>query len=137
VPSISLGARLFAVLLVASLIASALVVRARTPDLVLEVPERTKRFTPNDDGRRDVARIVYFVRESDPSATVQMVGPNLEVARTFVSGEPLEANRRYVLSWDGRLDSGRPAPPDRYRLRVVLPSADRDMVLPRRIELRR
>ena len=132
-----LGARLFAAILVASLIASALVVRARTPDLMLEVPHRTRHFSPDNDGRGDVARLVYFVRESDRSATVQIVGRNLRVARTFLSAEPLEADRRYTLMWDGRRDSGRPAPPGRYRLRVVLPSLEREMVFPRRIELRR
>jgi hypothetical protein len=133
----SLGARLFAAILVASLIATALVVRARSPDLMLEVPKRTDRFHPDGDGRRDVARITYFVRESEPAATVQVVGAHLRVARTFVSAKPLEANRRYNITWDGRRDSGRPAPPGRYRLRVLLPSLDRDMVFPRRIELRR
>jgi hypothetical protein len=137
VPIRSLGTRLFAAILVASLIATALVVRARTPDLMLEVPKRTKHFNPDGDGRGDYARITYFVRESDPSATVQIVGENLRVARTFLSGEPLRADRRYTLTWDGRRDSGGPAPRGRYRLRVILPSVDRDMVFPRRIELRR
>ena len=131
------GGRLFAAILVATLIASALVVTARTPDLALEVTERTRVFTPNGDGKRDVARLTYFVRESDPAATVQIVGPDLKPARTFADQEPVEANQEMTLVWDGRTDSGRPAPSDRYRLRVVLPGADRDMVFPRRLELRR
>lgn len=131
------GGRLFTAILVATLIASALVVTARTPDLALEVTERTLVFTPDGDGKRDVARITYFVRESDPAATVQIVGRDLKPVRTFVDQESLDANEEMTLVWDGRTDSGRPAPPDRFRLRVVLPSADRDMVFPRRIELRR
>lgn len=133
----SLGARLFAAVLVASLVASALVVRARTPDLALEVTKRTERFKPDGNGRRDVARITYFVRKDDERATVQIVGRRLEVVRTYLDQAPLRANRRMTIRWNGRTDTGQPAPPGRYRLRVILPAAERDMVLPRRIELRR
>jgi hypothetical protein len=133
----SLAARLFAAMLIAALIVSVLVVRARTPDLMLEVTKRTARFDPDDDGRRDVAVVRYFVREDDPGATVQIVGPDLEIVRTFIDQGPLAANRPMRLIWDGRTDTGERAPPGRYRLRVILPSVDRDMVFPRRIDLRR
>ena len=40
-----------------------------------------------------------------------------------------------TYEWDGLDDAGDPVLPGRYRLRVILPSADRDMVFPRRITL--
>jgi hypothetical protein len=132
-----LGTALFVGLVVASVAVAAIVVEARSPDLALEVTHMPTTFSPNGDGHRDVEHIRFFVRESDPHATVEIVGPNLRPIRTLYRG-PLVANRRVSLAWDGRTDSGHLADPRlRYRLRVLLPDADRDMVLPRRIEFRR
>ena len=39
-----------------------------------------------------MAHIRFFVRESDPDATVQVVGPNVKVVRTLYRG-PLMADR--------------------------------------------
>jgi hypothetical protein len=47
----------------------------------------------------------------------------------------LVADREVTYRWNGRTDLGAAAPFGRYQLRVVLPSHDRDVVFPRRIEL--
>jgi len=130
------GTVLFAALLAASAALAAVVVHARSPDLVLEVTRFPTAISPNGDGSHDVARIRFFVRKTDPNATVEIVGPNLTVARTLAE-RPLIANEPVTLSWNGRTDSGALADPrDRYRLRVILPGEDRDMVYPRRIAVR-
>jgi hypothetical protein len=83
-----------------------------------------------------VAHIRFFVRESDPDATVEIVGPKLRPVRTLAR-RPLVANEPVSFTWDGRTSDGALADPeDRYRLRVRLPNRDRDMVYPRRISLR-
>jgi hypothetical protein len=129
------GPVLFVVLLVASVLTAAAVLHARTPDLALQVTRFTTQISPQAKGPKRVARIDFFVRESDANASVEIVGPNLKVVRTLYRG-PLVANRPVSFTWNGRTKDGAlPNPHHRYRLRVILPGQDRDMVYPRRIAL--
>jgi hypothetical protein len=129
------GPVLFVALLFASVVTAAAVLHARTPDLALQVTHFTTTVSPGGQGPESDARIGFFVRESDPDATVEIVGPNMEVIRTLYRG-PLVADRPVSLTWNGRADGGDVANPHhRYRLRVILPGQDRDMVYPRRITL--
>jgi hypothetical protein len=130
------GAALFVCLFAAALVAAAIVGAARTSDLILEVAhDFPARFSPDGDGEDDVARITFFVRESDADASVYIVGRDLAPIRTLDEHAALEADDRVTYTWDGRTDDGDPAPIARYRLRVVLPGQDRDMVFPQRIDL--
>lgn len=126
---------LFVILFVAALVATGLVVASRSPDLVLEVPVLPSKFSPRGDGKPDVAAITFFVRESDQAAEVSIVGRDLRQTRTLDESVHLSADEPVTYTWDGRMDSGQFAPPGRYRLRVVLPSQERDMVFPKRIRL--
>jgi hypothetical protein len=129
------GPVLFVALLVATVVTAAIVVHARTPDLELEVTHLTHKISPRGGGEYRVAHVRFFVRESDPDATVEVVGPNRKLVRTLYRG-PLEASDAVGLTWDGRNEHGAiPDPDHRYRLRVILPSRDRDMVYPRRIDI--
>jgi hypothetical protein len=130
------GPILFVALLVASVVVAATVLHARSPDLAIQVTRFTKEINPRGNGKDRVAHIRFFVRESDPDATVEIVGPDLRLIRILASG-PLVANEPVSFSWNGRTSSGALADPeDRYRLRVLLPNRDRDMVYPRRISVR-
>lgn len=114
-----------------------MVVHARTPKLELEVlsPPREFKFSPNGNGHQDKAKIRFFVRDSDQDATVQIVGPDRQRVRTLYRG-PLTAYKQVTFTWNGRTAAGRLANPrQRYRLRVVLPGQDRDMVYPQQIEI--
>jgi hypothetical protein len=127
---------LFVCLFAAALVAAAFVIASRTSDLVLEVArDFPEEFSPDGDGRDDTASITFFVRESDPHASVHIVGKDLAQTRTLDEDVALEADKRVTYVWDGRTDSGEPAPIARYRLRVVLPERERDMVYPRRIDV--
>jgi hypothetical protein len=127
------GPVLFVALLVATVVTAAGVLHARTPDLALQVTHFTTSVSPQERGAEGRARISFFVREGDPDARVQIVGPSLRVVRTLYRG-PLVADRRVSFAWDGRSDDGDAVNPrHRYRLRVILPGQDRDMVYPRRI----
>lgn len=127
---------LFVCLFAAALVAAAIVTASRTSDLVVEVArDFPEEFSPDGDGRRDTARLTFFVRESDPHASVYIVGKDLAPTRTLDQDVALEADERVTYVWDGRTDSGAPAPIGRYRLRVVLPDRDRDMVHPSRIDV--
>jgi hypothetical protein len=116
-------------------VVAGVVVHARTPKLELQVIHLPTKFSPNGDGKHDTARIEFFVRDTDPDATVQIVGPQRERIRTLYRGR-LTANKVVTFTWNGRTDTGRLASPNEpYRLRVVLPSQDRDMVYPQEFEL--
>jgi len=130
------GPVLFVALVVASVVVAATVLHARSPDLAIQVTRFTKEINPRGGGKDRVAHIRFFVRESDPDSTVEIVGPDLRLVRTLAR-RPLVANEAVSFRWNGRTDSGALADPeDRYRLRVLLPNRDRDMVYPRRISLR-
>ena len=130
------GSVLFVALMVASVVVAATVLHARSPDLAIQVTRFTKEIDPRGSGKDRVAHIRFFVRESDPDATVEIVGPDLRLIRTMAR-RPLVANAPVSFKWNGRQSSGALADPrDRYRLRVLLPNRDRDMVYPRRISLR-
>jgi hypothetical protein len=113
-----------------------LVVRARTPDLVLEVIEppasQPAEFAPGGPPPNDV-QITFFVREDDGHALVGIVDSHEDLVRTLDSDVALAKHRRVTYTWDGRTDSGEVAKPGRYRLLVELPSEDREMIWPRRI----
>lgn len=130
------GPVLFVALLVACVIVAATVLHARSPDLAIEVTRFTKEINPRGEGPERVAHIRFFVRESDPDARVEIVGRDLELIRVL-GIRPLVANEPVSFTWNGRTSTGALADTgDRYRLRVVLPNRDRDMVYPRRISLR-
>jgi hypothetical protein len=126
---VSLGAALFFALLGITLVTAVLIVRARTPDLMLEVTHQPSTLSGDD------ARISFFVRESDDHARVAIVDSHEDTVRTLDGDVALEAGEEVSYEWDRSTDAGTEAPPGRYRLEVALPSQDREMVWPRRITL--
>jgi hypothetical protein len=131
------GAALFFVLLVLACALAVLVVRSRSPDLVLEVcapnPDKELTFSPEATNGPREARLDFFVRESDPEARVAIVDSREDIVRTLDPSVALEAGERVAYTWDGRTDAGEFVADGRYRLRVDLPEHDREMVWPRRL----
>src|SRR3982750_3720505 len=111
------GAILLGCLLAASVVATGVVLNARTSNLELEVTKLPEKISPNGDGHNDVGRIELYVRDSDPSASVEIVGRKRGVVRTLASDVPLAAYRRVQFDWNGRTDAGTVAPRGPYRLR--------------------
>lgn len=141
---------LFALLIAASVAVTAVVVHAKTPDLMVEIVklpssvhnpvtgDRERHgFSPNGDGVRDIARMVMFVRDDEPHATVEIINASDETVRTLAADVPLRADQKRAFRWDGTTDGGGPARAGSYRVRVVLPDLDREAVDPRRIVLLR
>jgi flagellar hook assembly protein FlgD len=129
-----LGAIALLAVLAASVAVGAYVYHARTPDLALEA-RLQKSFSPGVAGKGGKGEIDYYVRYDEPHATVELVGRDKALVRTIGDDIPLQANKRMTYEWDGLDDDGEPALPGRYRLRVILPGVDRDMIFPRRIRL--
>ena len=90
---LGLGGALFFAALLAATVVAVLVVRARTPDLVLEVlePGRCYSFNPDAGSGARGAEIRFFVRRSDDAAAVEIVDSEEDVVRTLDSEVPLEA----------------------------------------------
>ena len=126
-----LGAIGLIALLVASLVLGLFVYRARTPDLALEVTKFPSEFSGGP-----AAEIEFFVRFGSEEATVEIVGRDQVVARTLADSIRLRAEEPVSCLWDGLDDDGDPVEPGRYRLRVTLPEEDREMVFPRRLDVR-
>lgn len=118
------------------MVVAGVVVHARTPKLELEVQHLTPKLAPAGHTKHPrTARIEFFIRDTDPHAVVQIVGPQRQRIRTLYRG-PLLAGRDITYHWDGRTDAGKLASPDeKYRLRVVLPDQGRDMVYPQEMTL--
>lgn len=131
------GAIPFFALLALALVAAVLVVRARTPDLVLEVEPIKPREVVVQALEPEPAEITFFVRESDSAAEVSIVDAEGDVVRTLASAVALEADRRTTYRWDGTDDGGRPVKTGHYRLRVDLDDSDLEMIWPRRISVDR
>ena len=131
---VSPGAALFFILLAITLVCAIVVVRARTPDLVLEeTGELPAQFAPTGPGPDPELEVSFFVRESDPHAVVTIVDGEEAVVRTLDPDVALTAEQEVDFSWDGRSDAGVPVPAGRYRLAVTLPAHDREMIWPQRI----
>jgi hypothetical protein len=141
---LSLGGAVFALLLAASLIAAVIVVRARDPDLALEVTERACEPEPcvgrdqqtfSFDPGQQTALITFFVRKDDSDAFVGIVDEDDEPVRTLDDAAALAEGEEVTYRWDGRDDAGSLVSPQSYYLRVELPSRDRDMIWPRRMRV--
>jgi hypothetical protein len=122
-----LGAALFAVLVIGAFVTAGAVLRAKTPKLALEVTRLDQRLTPHAKTHR-VAHLRFYVRYTDAHARVTIVGQGLTPARTLAANRRLQANRPVAFTWNGRTDSGAPAPSGTYALRVNLPDRDRNML---------
>jgi hypothetical protein len=126
---VPLGAALFFALLTVSLIVAVLAVRARSPDLVLEVTHGL----PVEIGRGEEAEFEFFVREDEPEARIAIVDSEEDVVRTLDQRVALERGEEIAYGWDGEDDEGEPVAPGRYRLLVEVPASDRTMIWPKRI----
>ena len=134
---LALGTVLFFVLVVATLTTAVLVVRARTPDLVLEVTEPPAQPPRDPAGRRQPAADASRSPSSSASPTrTRWSGSSTRrrtsSARSTATSRSTEDDP-VTYTWDGRTDAGGLVPTGRYRLLVELPGEDREMIWPRRI----
>ena len=125
----SLPARaVFVLLVVATFAAFFVAQRLKSAPTVANLRSISQHFSPNDDGRRDVARIRLRIRRDD-DVTVSIVddlGTEVKRLATAVPASPEEPLR---LSWDGTADDGAAAPQGYYRVRVSLRSGNRAVTL--------
>jgi hypothetical protein len=144
----SVGAVVFALLVVATVAAFAWSQRLKRDPLVLDkvsfvaVPVLHPKepvhnsFTPNGDCRYDRIRIRFRTTRSD-DGTVQIVKPGGSVVITLARDRFLKRYHFHTYHWDGRQRGGGRTAPGRYKLRVKLLGQERTLVPPGVIKLHR
>ncbi|MEX0993161.1 MAG: N,N-dimethylformamidase beta subunit family domain-containing protein [Solirubrobacterales bacterium] len=123
----------FAALVVATFAAFFATTRLkRSPPVVQELAVR-RHFSPNVDGRLDVAPVRFRLRRSD-DVTVLIVSRDGEQVATLADDVRLgKGGHRFV--WNGRADDDRIAPDGVYYARVVLRHQGRVVTSPRKLFL--
>jgi hypothetical protein len=121
-----LAAVLFIAVVVAALVSLALIQEARQRGEVLDLVEATDSFAPRAG---ESARIEWRQRETSDDALVEIIDTGGRPVRTLLDRGTLEGDdSQQVFHWNGRTDAGALAPPGLYRVEIVLPDADRDIV---------
>jgi hypothetical protein len=142
---VNAAALVFALLVLATVVAFAWAQRLKRDPLVLDrvtfvaVPSAkppVDSFTPNGDCRFDKERIRFRVTQSD-HATVQVVAPGGRVVVTLARDRFLKRYHFHTFYWAGRQRGGGIAHPGRYKLRVKLLGQERNLVPPGVIRLHR
>jgi hypothetical protein len=126
---VSLFARVvFVLLVVATFSAFFAAQRLKSAPPVATIKKITRHFSPNGDGRRDVARIRIRVRKDD-DVTISVVDAAGTEVRRLASAVPATSERAVRVRWDGRTASGAVAPESDYRIRVSLRRGGRAVTL--------
>ena len=125
----SLFARVVFVLLVAATFSAFFAAqRLKSAPPVATIKKVTQHFSPNGDGRRDVARFRVRVRKDD-DVTMTVVDDAGTEVRRLATAVPAQSERAVRVRWDGRTENGATAPEGIYRLRVSLRRGGRAVTL--------
>ena len=123
---------LFGVLVAASLAAFFVAQELKSqPSLIQDFQLAWRVISPNADSRNDAQRVRFRLKEAD-TVDVAIVDADGDEVREILSGASLPAYRypQPTPSWDGRDDSGDPAPDGVYRVRITLRDHGRNVIVP-------
>ncbi len=123
-----LTAGVFAVLVLATFAAFFVAQRLKNAPPVLGQIGVRGVFSPNRDGRFDVTRLTFRVKETD-TVSVAVLDVNGDQVRELLGGRHVAKGTLVRLKWDGRTDDGTRAPDGRYRYRITLQHKGRSVVL--------
>lgn len=119
---------LLAAVIVAALASLGVIQEARQRGEVLDLVEVTPRhIDPSDPGAG--VRVEWRQRRTSDDAVVEIVTSAERPIRTLMrNGTLAGGDTRQVFEWDGTRDSGRPAEPGHYWVRILLRDQDRDVI---------
>ncbi|MGZ8634080.1 MAG: FlgD immunoglobulin-like domain containing protein [Solirubrobacteraceae bacterium] len=123
-----LRAGVFAVLVIATFGAFFVAQRLKNAPPVLGQIGVRGVFSPNGDGRFDVTRLTFRVKETD-NVSVAVLDANGDQVRELLGGRHVAKGTLVRLKWDGRADDGTRAPDGRYRYRITLQHEGRSVLL--------
>ena len=124
----------FAGLVVATFAAFFVTTRLKRAAPVVEQVTFRRSFSPNGDGRFDVALFAFRLRRAD-DVTVSVVTRDGDEVLTLAEDVPLARGRRHRFRWDGHNSAGRIAPDGEYHLRVGLRHQGRTVTSSRKLFL--
>jgi N,N-dimethylformamidase beta subunit-like protein/flagellar hook capping protein FlgD len=122
-----LPAAVFGALVIATFGAFFLAQRIKNSPPVLSRLTVYPFFSPNRDGRHDVARLSFRVKEAD-RVTVAVLDDEGDEVRELMGTRRLAAGELVRLKWDGRNDDGALLPDGRYRYRITLQHEGRSVI---------
>jgi FlgD Ig-like domain len=125
----------FAALVVATVGAFFVTTRLKRSTPVIEQLTFRRSFSPNGDGRFDVALFAFRLRRTD-EVTVAIVTRDGDEVRTLARDVLLSGGgHRHRFHWDGRTDSGRVAEDGEYHMQVGLRRQGRTVTSGRKLFL--
>ena len=128
---------LFAVLVLATGASFLVAQRIKQQPKAVDARTLTRVFSPNGDGVNDVARFsIRLERGDDIDVTVLDRQTDREV-RHLIVDRHVPADRTVFFTWDGRTDSGAPAPDAYYKLLITLRGQGRSSIANKRFILDR
>lgn len=127
-------AGVFAVLVIATFGAFFVAQRLKNAPPVLGQIGVRPFFSPNGDGRFDVTRLTFRVKETD-DVSVSVLDANGDEVRELLGGRHVVKGTLVRLKWDGRTDDGTRAPDGRYRYRITLQHEGRSVLLASSVRL--
>ena len=125
---------MFAALVVATVGAFFVTTRLKRSTPVIEQLMFRRSFSPNGDGRFDVALFSFRLRRTD-EVTVAIVTRDGDEVRTLTRDVLLAGGQRHRFHWEGRTDAGRVARDGEYHIRVGLRRQGRTVTSPRKLFL--
>jgi hypothetical protein len=122
-----LSAGVFAVLVIATFGAFFVAQRLKNAPPVLSRLTVFPYFSPNGDGRFDVARVSFKVKKTD-DVSVSVLDSSGDEVRELMSSRRVASSELVRLKWDGRTHDGARARDGRYRYRITLQHEGRSVV---------
>jgi flagellar hook assembly protein FlgD len=129
-----LTAGVFAVLVIATFGAFFVAQRLKNAPPVLGQIGVRGVFSPNGDGRFDVTRLTFRVKETD-DVSVSVLNADGDEVRELLGGRHVAKGTLVRLKWNGRTDDGARAPDGRYRYRITLQHEGRSVLLASSVRL--
>ena len=129
-----LAAGVFAALVIATFGAFFVAQRLKNAPPVLGQIGVRGVFSPNGDGRFDVTRLTFRVKETD-DVSVSVLNADGDEVRELLGGRHVTKGTLVRLKWDGRTDDGTRAPDGRYRYRITLQHEGRSVLLASSVRL--
>jgi flagellar hook assembly protein FlgD len=119
---------LLAALAIATLVALGAIQTVRLDGVVLDLAQ-VSRVERADAAPDRVVRVRFRMRSSTDDAVVRIVDRDGNPVATLADGKAIPGDDEFhAFYWDGRTESGAPAPPGRYRSEIVLRDQGREIV---------
>jgi len=125
---------LFGALVVATFGAFFAAQRLKASPAVVGEFRRSPFFSPNRDGRFDLASVRFEIRRRG-RVSLAVVDAEGDPVRELIDDDTFLPHREIRARWDGLDDDGERAPDGIYRYRITLPDQGRNVVIPQSVRL--